>query len=45
MNREEEIKQVAESIASMIYEVVNMCGINSDYVAKRIKEQARCGKE
>ena len=35
----------ADSIASMICEVVSMCGINSDYVAERIKEQARWEKE
>ena len=35
----------ADSIASMICEVVSMCGIDSDYVAERIKEQARWEKE
>lgn len=35
----------ADSIASMVCEVVSMCDINSDYVAKRIKEQAKWGKE
>ena len=35
----------ADSIASMICEVVSMCGINNDYVAKRIKEQAKWERE
>ena len=35
----------ADSIASMICEVVSMCGINSAYVAKIIKEQAKWEKE
>lgn len=35
----------ADSIASMICEVVSMCGINSEYIAKRIKEQERWEKE
>ena len=35
----------ADSVASMICEVVSMCGIDSDYAAKRIKEQARWEKE
>ena len=35
----------ADSIASMICEVVSMCGINSDYIANKIKEQARWERE
>ena len=35
----------ADSIASMICEVVSMCGINSDYIANKIKEQAKWEKE
>lgn len=35
----------ADSIASMICEVVSICGINSDYVAKCIKEQAKWERE
>ena len=35
----------ADSITSMICEVVSMCGINSDYIANKIKEQARWERE
>lgn len=35
----------ADSIASMICEVVSMCGINSDYVANKIKEQTKWERE
>ena len=35
----------ADSIASMICEVVSMCGINSDYVANKIKERTKWERE
>lgn len=35
----------ADSIASMICEVVSMCGINKEYIANKIKEQAKWEKE
>lgn len=35
----------ADSIASMICEVVSMCSINKEYIANKIKEQAKWEKE
>ena len=35
----------ADSIASMICEVVSMCAINKEYIANKIKEQAKWEKE
>ena len=35
----------ADSIASMICETISMCSINKEYIANKIKEQAKWEKE
>lgn len=35
----------ADSIASMICEVVSMCGIDSNYITSKIKERAKWERE